>query len=228
MLQNFFKRSAAVKIGIPRKGSKTNKSLSPVTMHEAFASTANSRNLLSLGSWQPVMISAMGKKTALKEIVCITLYFSSSFKKYLSNFFLNNTSTNSSMVAFEKASFPNITALSIAPAVIVPAIREALTKLFVSNTKSLFIFQNFLKNIFCKAALLHRTAKLLQILNEIFFGIGKFFCQCNIYLLRNFVSAFLRRQSPFFCSRFIHFNYYSFHDILFYRFSNLKKIRNTA
>ena len=43
MIQNLFKKSAAFKIRIPRKGCKINKSLSPVIMQEALDSTANQK-----------------------------------------------------------------------------------------------------------------------------------------------------------------------------------------
>src|SRR6185437_15779807 len=149
---------------------------------------------------------AAQKKTAFKGIRCITLHFSSSFKKYLSNFFLNKTLPYSSIVLFEKANIPNMTALSIAAEVIVPPIREALIKLVVSNTKSLFMFQNFLKNFFCKSTLFHFSEKLIQILEKVFFRISQFFCQCNVHLLGNFVSAFLRRKPPFFSRIIIYKN----------------------
>src|SRR5690348_736546 len=224
MFQKLFKKSAAFKIGIPRNGCRMSKSLSPVIIHEALDATANSRNLLSLGSRQSTMLSTGEKKTAFRAIRCIALHFSSSFKKYLSNFFLNKTSTSSSIVAFEKANFPNITARSIALESVVPPIREALTKLFVSNKKNSFIFQNSIKNFFCKSTLFHCTAKLIQVLEKIFFGISKFFCQCNIHLLRNSISAFLRQQPPFFSSLFIHFNYNPFHNFSFLFFSKIQKL----
>lgn len=220
MIQNLFIKSVAFRIGIPRNGCSTSKSLSPVIMEDASAVTASSRNLLSFGSQQAAMLCVGEKKTAFNEIRCTALHHSSLFKKYLSNFFLNNTSTTSSIVAFEKASFPDTTALSIALAVVVPPMREALTKLFVSNTKSLFIFQDFLKNFFCKPAFFHCIAKLIQILKKVFFGISKFFCQCNIHLLRNSVSPFLRRQPPFFGRSIVHFNYYTFHNFSFGPYRN--------
>lgn len=39
-------KSAGLKIGIPRKGWRANKSLSPVMMRQALAVAASSRNLL--------------------------------------------------------------------------------------------------------------------------------------------------------------------------------------
>ena len=44
------RKSAGDMIFIPRNGFNTSKSLSPVTIQSAFPATANSRNLLSLGS----------------------------------------------------------------------------------------------------------------------------------------------------------------------------------
>lgn len=113
MFQNFFKKSAAVKIGIPRKGSQTNKSLSPVTMHEAFASTANSRNLLSLGSRQSVMISVGENIRSFVATKLITKNLSSSHTKYLSNFDWNNTSINASKTFSEHAIEPSSTSITI-------------------------------------------------------------------------------------------------------------------
>ena len=48
-------------MGIFLKGFNTSKSLSPVIMQEAFAATASSRNLFSLGSRQPVIFFRWGK-----------------------------------------------------------------------------------------------------------------------------------------------------------------------
>src|SRR5690606_31209595 len=136
------------------------------------------------------------KYSAFKVIRPIVLHFSSSFKKYLSNFFLNNTSINSFIVAFEKVSFPRMIALSNALAVVVPPIRDALTKPFVSKTKRLLILQDFLKNFFCQSTFFHCTAKSFQILQKFFFGICKLLCKNNIHLLRNLIPFLLGSVPP--------------------------------
>ena len=92
--QKLFKKSTAVKIGIPRKGRKTNKSLSPVIMHEGFAAIANSRNLLSLGSRQLVIVSDISEKIASSLNSFRANNFSSG-EIYLSNLGRNKTSLNS-------------------------------------------------------------------------------------------------------------------------------------
>lgn len=78
-------------MGIFLKGFKTNRSLSPVMMQAAPASTANSRNLLSLGSRQASMLTVTGIKCVMSLKSCITV---NRFvkDKYLSNFGRTNTS----------------------------------------------------------------------------------------------------------------------------------------
>ena len=51
-------------IFVPRNGFNTSKSLSPVTMQTAFAATANSRNLLSLGSRHSEILTTGSMKSA--------------------------------------------------------------------------------------------------------------------------------------------------------------------
>src|SRR5690625_7699889 len=71
MLRN----STALTMAIPRNGCNSNISLSPEMRQETPAATANSRNLLSLGSRQTVMVST-GEN-------CLTLFFIS-FKSSIS------------------------------------------------------------------------------------------------------------------------------------------------
>ena len=80
-------------MGILRKGCKTKRSLSPVIMQEAFAETANSRNLLSLGSRQSVIVSDISLKieSRLKSVKIPNLV---SLEIYLSNYGRRNTSKN--------------------------------------------------------------------------------------------------------------------------------------
>lgn len=47
MNQKDLKKTEGFKIGIPWKGCNSSKSLSPVTIHAAFAASAKSRNLSS-------------------------------------------------------------------------------------------------------------------------------------------------------------------------------------
>src|SRR5690625_219110 len=103
MLRN----STALTMGIPRNECNSSKSLSPEILQEASAATANSRNLLSLGSRQTVMVSTGDKRNECERMHSIDSHLSSSFTKYLSSFFLNNTSINSSDVDWEKINLPS-------------------------------------------------------------------------------------------------------------------------
>src|SRR5690625_7403147 len=84
----------------------------------------------------------------------IDSHLSSSFTKYLSSFFLNNTSINSSAVDWEKINLPSKIALSNARLEDVPSMRTALIRLLVSITKDLLIIQNLLKKLFCQSPFL--------------------------------------------------------------------------
>src|SRR6185312_642124 len=97
MIQKLFKKSAAFKMGIPRKGCIMSKSLSPVIIHEAFTETANSRYLSSLGSRHSRIVYDTFLKTA-NSLNCFKANNLSSKEIYLSNFDRNKTSLNSSYV----------------------------------------------------------------------------------------------------------------------------------
>src|SRR5690625_5079854 len=211
MLRN----STALTMGIPRNECNSSKSLSPEILQEASDATANSRNLLSLGSRQTVMVSTGDKRNECERMHSIDSHLSSSFTKYLSSFFLNNTSINSSAVDWEKINLPSKIALSNARLEDVPSMRTALIRLLVSITKDLLIIQNLLKKLFCQSPFLHFRTNFIQVLNKIFFRLSKFTSHCEIYPLRNPVSPFLRRKSPFFGYRFIYLNNYSFHSTIF-------------
>ena len=92
-----FKKSAAFKMGIPRNGFRTSRSLSPVIIQEALAKTANSRNLLSFVSRQSVKEIFGLNNLELTSILFTNTKRSSSFTKYLSNFSLNKTSINNQL-----------------------------------------------------------------------------------------------------------------------------------
>jgi hypothetical protein len=81
-------------MGMPRNGWRIRRSLSPVIIQEAFAETANSRNLLSLGSRQALMISEGKNRLILFSNSFNSSNLSSSETKYLSNFLRNTTSLN--------------------------------------------------------------------------------------------------------------------------------------
>jgi hypothetical protein len=226
MNQNFLKNYAAFKIEIPRNGCKTNKSLSRVTMQEASEATANSRNLLSLGSRQSLTEILALNNTELLSILFTNTNLSSAFIKYLSNFSLNKTSINSSVVLMGIASLPKSITLSKACRLTDVEIKAALIKLFVSIIKNLFfIFQYFLKNVFCKAAFFHGCAQFIQVLLKLFLRIcHQLFSQTNIYFPGNFFSLFLRGKPLFFTDCFVNLNYYSFHNNKFYVYPNLQKL----
>lgn len=213
-------------MGMPRNGCSTRRSLSPVIMQEAFAEMANSRNLLSVGSRQSVMVIPGVNTLELISILFIIDHRSLSFWKYLSNFCLNNTSINSSIVWSDKAITPKSIALPKALRLVEFVIRAALIRLLVSKTKRSLIFSQYvLKNILCKASFLHRFTDFIKELLKFFFRINhQFFCHPKIYLLRYLISKFFRRRSPFFCGSIINFNNYSFHFINYKCNSNLQKL----
>ena len=76
-------------MGIQRNGFRTSRSLSPVIIQEAFAETANSRNLLSFVSRQSVNEILGLNNLELTSILFTNTKHSSSFIKYMSNFSLN-------------------------------------------------------------------------------------------------------------------------------------------
>lgn len=80
-------------------------------MQEAFAATANSRNLLSLGSPHSVIVSDISKKIA-SSLNSFRANDFSSKEIYLSNFVCNKTSLNSLYVSRLAKTFPFLKALS--------------------------------------------------------------------------------------------------------------------
>src|SRR5690625_7126858 len=74
MLRN----STALTMGIPRNECNSSKSLSPEILQEASAATANSRNLLSLGSRQTVMVSTGDKRNECERMHSIDSHLSRS------------------------------------------------------------------------------------------------------------------------------------------------------
>ena len=105
MNQKICKKSVAFRMGIPRKGWRTSKSLSPDMIQEALEATANSRNLSSLGSRQSDIFS---------NISCGIKMLFTSFRKsslfgreiYLSNLERTKVSNNSLKVSLLLAISP--------------------------------------------------------------------------------------------------------------------------
>src|SRR5690242_5500842 len=211
MDQKSFKKSLAVKIGIPRKGCNSNKSLSPVMMQDAFAATANSRNLLSFGSRQAFTLS----DTSMNIAFCVRsskMAYLVSREIYLSNLFLTKTSQNSLYVSMLDTNFPVAMALLYARVGFDCNKRKALTRVFVSRTKKLFLIQQLFKNIFSKSIFCSFSPGIIQKFLKLSFFISFSY---NFYLLFKkffeFVFNLRGRFTPFFCCSIIHFNYNSFH-----------------
>jgi hypothetical protein len=85
------RKSLGDMIFIPRKGFNTSKSLSPVTMQSAFPATANSRNLLSLGSRQQTLNFNNVDLSSLIELI---------LKKVMCMFFCCNAEQHCSLFRF--------------------------------------------------------------------------------------------------------------------------------
>lgn len=163
MYQKAFRKSAGFKMEIPRKGWSSNRSLSPVMIHEALQNTASSRNLLSFGSRQSVMLSEGGKNRAFSCILLIARDFSVLLRKYRSNFFRNRTSVNSWKVDKDTASFPNSVAWFSALLLVEEGSKEALISELVSNTKkSPFFIQNILEDFLGKTSFFHLFSQFIK------------------------------------------------------------------
>lgn len=194
-------------------------------MQEAFAETANSRYLSSLGSLHSLMISVGEKSRSLDTIKLMINNLSSIETKYLSNFSRNNTSVYSSKTSWEETMNPNFTALSKACLTDEFGKMEALTKQFVSKTKVLVIrIQYFIYNFFCKPPFSKAFAYFIQRFKKVFIFIGcndKINIRCKLF--RNHFFKFRRCIPLFFGGSIVHFNYYPFHN---FSFLSLSEIQN--
>ncbi|GEM_PF-3547739 len=106
MIQNSSINSVGETIRIFPKGSSICKSWSPVTIHKAFAATANSSSILSFGSRQATICSTGVTNTIFFRIVSINSSRWRYASKYRSNFFRKITKTNSINVCGNKAICP--------------------------------------------------------------------------------------------------------------------------
>lgn len=193
-----FKKSAAFSIGIPRNGRSTSRAPSPDTMQIAFAETASSRNLLSLGSRQSKIVSLISKKIVRRSKSDI-IRSPVSREIYLSNFGRRKTSENSLKVATLDIILPTRLAF-------VSARRgwkffeiDELISVFVSNTKRLFFIQQFFKNFFCKpiprsfiTSFIKKCLKIgyLNLIRNFIEQILEFFTQSFFYLRRSLIPFF--------------------------------------
>lgn len=210
-------------MGILRNGCKTKRSSSPVMIQDAFAATASSRNLLSLGSRQAVMEISGIMVMLFLSMRSIMAIRSSSKRNYVSNFFRYKTSMNSVIVSLEDAIAPKPITLSKTLRLVELGVKAALIKTLVSKIKkSVILSQNLLKDFLCKATFFNGFAyfikKFFKIIRRIF---QEFLVQSNVHPLRNSLSFFGRGQSPFFCRFFRNFNNNTVHNL------NLVPIKNT-
>lgn len=219
------KKSAASKIGIPRRVCNASKFLSPLIMQDAFAETANSRNLSTLGSRQTVTIYDISMKITCSSN-CFKANNFSTQEMYLSNFERNKTSLNSLYVLKFEQTFLSLTTFSKAFPGMEDLNKKALSNVLVSTTNRSFFIQQFLKNFFCKAILHCLITDFVKQGKEftLFQATGKNY---HLYLDVFFKLFFDFRRDilPDFSSGFIHFQYNSFHNDQFYCFLNLQKIR---
>src|SRR6185312_9314088 len=225
MNQNAFKKSLAFKMGMPRNGFNSSKSVSPVIIQDALAETANSRNLLFFGSRQSVMdISILIKKAfALNSFIAANLCSS---VKYFSNFDLAKTSINSSNVALEYTSIPVLNAVLYACLFLEPAKIYALIRELVSKTKVLVIsFQQIFKDFFCQSFFLCFVAQRIK-KTHVFTcsSVINHFFQCNGYRFIKKTFSFRTEFAECYRCRFIHFNHNPFHNFSFLFFSKIQKI----
>src|SRR5665213_1999024 len=223
MIQNLFKKSAAFKISIPRNGFNISRSLSPVIIQDALAETANSRNLLSLGSRLAVTNIPSSIKAPLAWNSLITDIRLSS-GKYFSNFDRINVFANSSNVAEEYKRTPLSTALSYAFLLFDLLRRCALMSALVSNTNVLIIsVQQVVKDIFRKPVFLRLIANCIKKFFVGFVGsIVNYFFQCDGHSFTKPAPGFGAEFLKFFCGRVIYFYNYLFHNCI----SNLQKLNH--
>lgn len=216
-LLNFEMKSAAFKTEMPRKGWRSSKSLSPVIMQEALAETANSRNLLSLGSRQAAIDSegSLKSDSFLRSFKISNLLF---LLRYLSNLGCKNTSQSSLYVSRLEKTFPLSIAMSIAFLGLRDLKRKALIRILVSNTKRLFLIQQLLKNFFCEAIFGSFITRFIQE------GLKLSYLDTlrqNIYLVLNVflkLAFYFRRNGlPFPGYGILYINDYAFHKIQFKR-----------
>jgi len=202
-MEKTLKKSAADKIGMLQKGCKISKSLSPVIRHAPDAATDKSKNLLSLGSRQAVMVPFGKKITELRSSLSIISSLSPSSRKYLSNFFWEITSINSCKVGSEIANVPLLRALSKAPALTDVEINAALIRVFVSKTKKLvFFIQNLIKRFLGKTTFCHFSTQFVQVLLKVVLGIfEKLFSNLRTYFIIDFFSFFRRASRHAFARR---------------------------
>ncbi len=214
-------------MGMPRNGWRIRRSLSPVMIQEVFAVTANSRNLLSLGSRQSVMIKSSLKSFELASNLPINVQRSSSSGKYLSNFLRNNTSINSLDVLSEVAKISETIALFKAFLLEEYGRRAELINTFVSKIKkSLLILQYVIQKFFCETSFLHSFTNFVKIFFKFLFRIShQLFGQPQVYPLGYFIFLLGRRKPPFFCGSIINFNNNPFHFLWITSYkSNLQKL----
>ncbi len=162
MNQKLFKKSATFKIDIPRTGCKINKSLSTVMMQEALAETANSRNLLSLGSEHSgIAITASINAAFARNSFMAESFLSSG--TYYSNFNQTKVSANSSNVTTEYITMQESKALLYARLFFDSARIYALKRVLASQIKSLvIIIQMIIEDFFSKSVSFRFSAKVIQ------------------------------------------------------------------
>src|SRR5690554_1718288 len=204
-------------IGMPLNGCNTNRSSSPVMIHEALPPTARARNLSSLGSrhiansGSVLGISIRGSNFSKKLLIEIG-------ERYFLSFFFFNVFSNSEKVAALIRSLPERTALSNDWPGTDEGKITALTNTLVSMTnRSDFFIQNFFQYFLRKPIFLCFLAQnfprgkkrfqfffIQDILNYLIQYAGYLFLLFNT---RRFVS---------FRNCWVYFNSNFFHNFRFY------------
>src|SRR5690606_34475274 len=151
ILQYSFINSKGAMIGMPLNGCNTNRSSSPVMIHEALPPSARARNLSSLGSRHTtnsgsVSVGSVSRSSFSKKLLIDVR------ERYFRSFFFFNVFSNSETVAKLIRSMPDRTALSKAWPGTDEGKIAALTNTLVSMTNRLdFFIQDFFQYLRGKA-----------------------------------------------------------------------------
>src|SRR6266542_3620492 len=160
------RNACGVTMAIPRNGCSNRRSASPLIRWLARPLTANSRNLLSLGSRHSVTLSVTSTVSASRTSAAKNSNrFASS--RYLLNFGRRKTSSSSATVAADTRSRPRATAASNACRGTERGSKTALTATLVSTTvRSSLAMQQRLQDFGSQAASLGLRADLVHDLLE--------------------------------------------------------------
>ena len=168
------KKASGLKTATPRNGLKASRSESPLIMALASPLTANSRNMLSLGSRQTFTVVVTATHSASLTSAARNRLRSIA-PTYRLNFSRLNTRSNSSRTGVEMRILPRSSAASKARRGSESLKSKALTITFVSNTKRKFTTRQEPRTVFVGWHPLLSPCCLLRPL-----PVSAFFCQMRI------------------------------------------------